>query len=289
MSKPNLVIRPARPGDRDRVLAFTANTWDGGDYINEVFDEWLRDAAGRFTVAELDNRPAAIGKLSDLGEGELWLEGLRVDPAYRKRGIGEALHQHLLDLAQTYGGRVLRYATGRDNAVSLLLGERTGFRRIGEYRWHAADASSECAPPERLTADDGPALASWLDSPLMQSVGGLYVRLWKWSRLSTARLQTHLEADEVFGLRAPSGWRAWSICVRVEDWDEASLCHLDGDDLESLVAMAQSMRRLAADAGCKSIAGFAPAPSSVADALLRAGYRHEDHAMVVLERSLEKR
>jgi GNAT superfamily N-acetyltransferase len=289
MSELNLVIRPARPGDRDRVLAFTANTWEGGDYIDDVFEEWLRDAAGRFTVAELDNQPVAIGKLTDQGEGELWLEGLRVDPAYRKRGIGEALHQHLLRLAQAYGGRALRYATGHGNVVSLMLGERTGFRRIGEYGWHAADASNECAPPERLTADDGPTLKSWLDSRLMQSVRGLYVSMWKWSRLSAARLQKHLEAGEVFGLRGPSGLRAWSICARVEDWDEASLYHLDGDDRESLEAIAQSMRRLAADAGCRSVAGFALASSPIADALLRAGYHHEDHTMVVLERSLDKR
>jgi hypothetical protein len=132
-------------------------------------------------------------------------------------------------------------------------------------------------------------LKSWLDSRLMQSVRGLYVRMWKWSRLSAARLQKHLEAGEVFGVRGPSGLRAWSICARVDDWDEASLYHLDGDDGESLAAMAQSMRRLAADAGCRSVAGFTPAPSPLADALLRAGYRQEDHTMVVLERPLDER
>jgi len=33
---PNTEIRPARPEDRDAVLAFTASTWEWGDYISYV-------------------------------------------------------------------------------------------------------------------------------------------------------------------------------------------------------------------------------------------------------------
>ena len=40
-------IRPARPEDREAVLAFCMHTWDWGDYIESVWDEWLHDPQGK--------------------------------------------------------------------------------------------------------------------------------------------------------------------------------------------------------------------------------------------------
>ncbi len=286
----NLIFRPARREDKPRVLDFTARTWDDGDYIQDVFDEWLADSRGRFTAVELDTadaalrgQPVAIGKLTDLGEGELWLEGLRVDPAHRRQGIGAALHNYHVDLARRLGGRVLRYATGHDNVVSRMFGERTGFRHIGSYRWHEADASLGFAPPVELTADNQSALQGWLDSPLVRSANGLYPRLWKWSKLSELRLIAHFQAGQVFGLRGDPDLRAWAICELKEDWDEALLHHIDGIDTASIVEMAQAMRHHAAATGRKTIEVFALDPSPLIDALRQAGYRGEDFKMVILE------
>jgi len=281
----NLIFRPVRAEDKPRVLEFTAHTWgeDDGDYIKEVFDDWLADPKGQFVAVEIDAQPVAIAKLTDMGDGELWLEGLRVDPAQRKQGIGQALHAYNIDLARRYGGRVLRYATGQDNTVSQTLGTRTGFQHVGNYRWHVAEASLEFAPPERLAPNDLPALRGWLASPLMRSARGLYPRLWKWGTLTESRLTAHLDAGQVFGLRSESGVRAWVIAETIEAWDEAQVHHLDGSDLASMVELARSMRRLAADAGRAKIEMAALDPSPIIEALREAGYRSEDFRMWILE------
>jgi len=279
----DLVFRPVRSEDKGRVLEFTAHTWDDGDYIHDVFDLWLSDTEGQFTAVELDGRVVAIAKLTDLGEGEVWLEGLRVDPAHRRKGIGEALHNYQVGLARQTGARILRYATGTENAASLMFGERTGFRRVCNNRWHAAEASAEFSPPTRLSLDDWPELQPGLDSPLVRSMHGLYPKMWKWSRLSESRLVRHLQAGEVFGLRGASGLRAWSICSLFEGWDEAQMHYLDGADHASLVELARSMRRHAADGGRGQIESFALDPSPLLDALRAAGYRTEDFTIVVLE------
>ncbi|MGH2592972.1 MAG: GNAT family N-acetyltransferase [Anaerolineae bacterium] len=282
-----LVFRPARSEDKPRVLGFTARTWDDGDYIVDVFDAWLADATGRFTAIELDGQVVAIGKLTDLGDGELWLEGLRVDPAHRQKGVGEALHNYHVDLAQRIGGRVLRYATGEDNVVSRMFGERTNFQHISSYRWSVADASTDFRPPERLTLNDLPMLRPCLDSPLMRSAHGLYQEAWKWRALSEARLKAHLEAGQVLGLRFESGLRAWSICSIEAGSEALPLHHLDGIDRSALVAMAQAMRRTAADASRKTIETFALEPSPLIGALGEAGYRVEDFTMIIFELQLK--
>ena len=124
-----LVFRPVRLDDKPRVLEFTVRTWDDGDYITDVFDEWLADPTGRFTAIELDGQVVAIGKLTDLGEGELWLEGLRVDPAHRRKGIGEALHAFNLRWGRRVlsgGAVVLLISDGWDRGDPALLGEEMG-------------------------------------------------------------------------------------------------------------------------------------------------------------------
>ena len=56
MNEPYLLgeylCRDARPEDKAEVLALTAHTWEFGDYIQYVFDDWLADPQGRFLVAE---------------------------------------------------------------------------------------------------------------------------------------------------------------------------------------------------------------------------------------------
>ena len=41
-----LIIRPARPEDRPAVERICAHTWEWGDYIPEVWEEWLADKRG---------------------------------------------------------------------------------------------------------------------------------------------------------------------------------------------------------------------------------------------------
>src|SRR5512145_2585096 len=124
----SLAFRPVRPEDKDRVVAFTLNTWgqDEDDYIKDVFDDWLADSRGEFTAAVLDGVVAGIAKLTDMGDDEWWLEGLRVDPAYRRMGIASEFNRYHVDLAKRLGGKVARYMTGGGNVGSQTIGTRAG-------------------------------------------------------------------------------------------------------------------------------------------------------------------
>src|SRR5947209_10972137 len=88
---PQLEVRPARPEDRDAVLAFCAHTWESGDYIEYVWDKWLHDPEGLLLVATSDGRPVGIDHLQMLNATDAWLEGLRVDPNYRHQAIAKAM------------------------------------------------------------------------------------------------------------------------------------------------------------------------------------------------------
>ena len=81
------MIRKATSADKKPVLEFCKNTFSWGDYIQDVWDYWLSE--GIFLVAE---------KLTPVGichavfsKGQVWIEGIRVNPDFRREGIASKL------------------------------------------------------------------------------------------------------------------------------------------------------------------------------------------------------
>jgi ribosomal protein S18 acetylase RimI-like enzyme len=136
-----LRIRAAQPGDRRAVRALCARIWSD-DYIPDLFDAWVRDRKGRFWVATLDRRVIGIAKLTLSSHREAWLHALRVDPAFRRRGVATALLQHRLDRARRLGARVARLDTAEDNIAVHRLMRRFGFHRLARVSHYSAQAAT---------------------------------------------------------------------------------------------------------------------------------------------------
>jgi RimJ/RimL family protein N-acetyltransferase len=284
-----LTFRSVRPEDKARVIAFTYNTWgdDEDDYIKDVFDEWLIDPRGEFTAAVLEGQVVGIAKLTDMGDDEWWFEGLRIDPAYRRRGLASEFNRYHVALAQQLGGKVIRYMTGGSNVGSQAIGARAGFRHIITYTAHLADAPHladtvhEFAPPMLLTSADLAALTRWIDSPLMRHLHGVYRNAWVAKTLTAAELRCVLEAQLVYGVKDGQGnLAAWAL-LRAEEYDDDSedsghrrlrVDHLDGD-MGAVTELARQIRTLAAARDRTEVsAGICDYPPLV-QAVVEAGYR----------------
>jgi ribosomal protein S18 acetylase RimI-like enzyme len=123
-------LRPMRAADKPVMLDIASRTWEGGDYLPSVFDDWLADGDGGFVAALLDDRVVGCGKLTFLTPGDAWLEGLRKDPAVSEGGLAEMVTRHLLRrLAGRPGLRSVRFSTYVCNERSIAVNERLGFRR----------------------------------------------------------------------------------------------------------------------------------------------------------------
>ena len=282
MTPDTLTFRPVRAEDKPRVLHFTRNTWgeDEGDYIQYVFDDWLADPRGEFTAAVVSGEVAGIAKLTDMGGGEWWFEGLRIDPAYRRRGIAREFNRYHVELAKRLGGKVVRYMTGAENEGSQAIGTQAGFQHIITYRAYLADASGEFAQPLLLTSDDSPALTRWITSPLMRQLHGVYRAAWTVKTLTEAEVQRALEAEIVYGLKdAADQLTAWAV-LRPAEYDEDSedgepqrlrIDHLDGE-MSAVAELARQLRALAAARKWPVVsAGIGDYPPLI-EALQAAGY-----------------
>jgi GNAT superfamily N-acetyltransferase len=240
-----VAVRRARPEDRDSVLAFASTTWDGWDYIPEAWPHWITASDGVLLVATAqgDDRPIALTRVALLAPEEGWLEGIRVDPSVRGRGVATSLQVAELAWAQAHDLRVLRYATGHANEASLKLGAHGGFTRLRDRRTYGnaeletAAHAAVAAPGPTTEADRRLAMLAKLSAeglvlaanapgaeieaawriierdPTFAAGGRLYeLRPWSLQELSGERFGAHARAGEV--LLAIDG-RAAAILPRV--------------------------------------------------------------------------
>ncbi|MCI4446630.1 MAG: GNAT family N-acetyltransferase, partial [Pyrobaculum sp.] len=92
-----LTFRKAEERDIPEIVAFTMDTWDWGDYIPQVIGRWIKE--GRAYVAVWGDRIAAVAAMVQVGRSA-YLQGLRVRPELRGRGVGEAMTRFLLEEAR---------------------------------------------------------------------------------------------------------------------------------------------------------------------------------------------
>ena len=102
-TRADLSIRPAQPADRPALEAIARQTWDGDDYLPRVLTNWFDDPHGGFFVALLRDQVIGAGKVTRFAEGEWWLEGLRIDPAYQGHGFARVLHHFLMNQSRWFG------------------------------------------------------------------------------------------------------------------------------------------------------------------------------------------
>jgi GNAT superfamily N-acetyltransferase len=129
----DLVIRPVRPADRERVVDLTRDIWDGHDYVPRVFDDWVSDSASAFQAIELDGIVVGLQRLRPYAPGLVWYEGLRVASSHRRQGLARHMVQSAIAQAREQDFREMRLATGNPGAAKLF--EEAGFVRLQDNRW----------------------------------------------------------------------------------------------------------------------------------------------------------
>ena len=216
-------VRPAREDDREAVLAFCARTWDDGDYIHYVWEDWLNDTSGALLVATLGGRPVGLAHLRMMSPDEGWIEGVRVDPEARRRGVARVLISRTLVTAHERGATVARYFTSSDNIASQQLFDRFGFVRVAEVLHFTADAlgaderEGEEIALTRAVEEDAERIWEWLErSNLAPLNGGLEIHEWAAQALSESRLRDHLAAGRVWTLDELGGLAALAVVEQVE-------------------------------------------------------------------------
>jgi ribosomal protein S18 acetylase RimI-like enzyme len=293
----DLIVRPARPEDRDAVLAFCSRIWDGHDYIKWVWDEWLQGEHGALLVAVAAGRPVGIVHVRMMSADEAWLEGIRVDPEERRAGIGRALTSKALVAARERGAVVARLMTGSTNTPSQGLIARFGFTRIAEMARYTAPAGEhdEAGADIRLITpgeQDFDRIWAWLEqSNLVPLNGGVVIVSWGARALTEPLLRSYLAAGQVYFVEELEtiGALALAAPVAAREGDPAVLQvhYLDGM-ADSIGRLGLALRARAADKGLAEVELWLPDLLILHDAMDGASYERADpdEAMWIYAREL---
>lgn len=289
-------IRPAQAEDRETVFAFCEHTWEWGDYIERVWDEWLNDPQGQLVVATDDGRPVGIAHLRMLNATDAWLEGLRVNPEYRGHGVGTALNLALQEEAMRRGATTVRLVTESDNTASLHIMPHVHMRQIGGFAPFKAtplrtqpthNDSSERT--QLATIDDLDDIIDYLNaSNVFPAIGGLYYVGFTAYVISDTLLEAHIAAQHVYLLRRWDRLDGLAIVEPRQEHDglRLSIGYIDGMTIEAISLIAYDLRRRAVESGAGIIYVYSPDLVLIRDGLAGIEYEWDGHVFYTFERGL---
>lgn len=225
----DIAIREAVPGDLPTLAAFTADTWENGDYIADAFPRWMESddpdtktvvavdlTAEPLSAAEVegvdpadvgdlpDDRPVGICQAVGLSDHEGWMQAMRVDPAYRGRGLSVAMNDAGFYWLSQTGRRVARNMVFSWNTGGLGTSRAGGYDPGTEFRWVKPEPDAEApeAAGDAGVVDPDPdaAWSFWTSSDARDDLRGLALdtgESWALSEVTRERLRDAAKDDRL--------------------------------------------------------------------------------------------
>lgn len=291
----SIEIRSAQASDQEAVFAFCAHTWSWGDYIEQVWDGWLTNPEGRLFVATVDHVPAGIVHIQMLPENESWLEGLCVNPVYRRQGIARALNEAAMAETMRRGATAIRLAVDSRNIASIQLSESMHMYRVGEFSLYMAPPfTTLTARPVQVatqlaTLADLDAIIDFLNtSNIFPLVGGLYYAKFTAYPMTAEFLKQKIQAQQVYLLRRWDRLDGLAIGEIRQENNEIrfSIGYIDGTAIEAISLIAYDLRRRISTMPAERVRVYAPNTVLLHDAFAGVEYEANPATFYTYERGL---
>lgn len=129
-------VTKASDKDKVKVLDFCKNTFSWGDYIANVWDYWL--AEGNLLVIHENNLPVAICHAPIFKEGkQVWIEGIRVNPNFRRKGCATQLVKEAEKIAKQHSCNTAYMLIESNNVNSLQLARKLNYENFQTWNFYS--------------------------------------------------------------------------------------------------------------------------------------------------------
>ena len=206
-------FRVATVHDKDYVLDFCKNTFSWGDYIDRVWDIWIREPDSIFLVAVVKEnnieKPVAISHAIIIPEKIGWIEGIRVDPKYRSQKLATNMSLHILDYARKNGALYSSAIVSINNEASKGLMEKLGFKVISKWSYLSIKPIALLPELKNLMIENSTTtkvanlneyqlILNFLNqSDIFKASGKKFVNSWRWYDLTEDRLKMMINNRQV--------------------------------------------------------------------------------------------
>lgn len=274
----NITIRRVHPHDKEAVIDIASRIWDGEDYIAEVFHEWVADSEGEFAAVCVDGKIAGFGKLTMLGPGKAWLEGLRVDVNMRGLGLGKKLTEYFLSRCRELNCSAIRMATYVENVESIHILQKYNFVRIAEFLvlyYHLNDGHTSQSFDNIIPLTDSEAVWSALDQRQLKTRKGFVSFDWLFQQLTPELVEQLIAENSIYGIVSAEGIEAIIIISdRHSRYQTLNISYIQGEKHYSqLIDFALHQAR---DKGYRSVMTMCPADNELRQVLFAKGFESFD-------------
>jgi GNAT superfamily N-acetyltransferase len=288
MTDTGVRVRPATERDTAAMLAITRDVWEGHDYVPYVWQEWLTDARGYLSVAEIERTVLGLMHIAVQDDGTAWAEGIRVRDDVQARGIGGALLQDGIAWVRAAGLPRLRLSTYGANPSSNRLARKAGLVEVARFRALSctAPAAASHAPTVRPAfPSDFEVVWNFLHpGGDRRSDHQMYTEGWTAYSLTRERVALLLATQAVL-LSGDGSLDGMAIATANTKRPVLRLGFVAGT-LETKVALTRSLMAYALRAGYRQCRAIVPADGETLQALGAAGLGSEStDEMVVYETS----
>lgn len=206
-------FRVATVHDKDYVLDFCKNTFSWGDYIDRVWDIWIREPDSILLVAVVKEnnieKPIAISHGILIPEKIGWIEGIRVDPKYRYQKLATNMSLHILDYARKNGALYSSAIVSINNEPSKGLMKKLGFKVISKWSYLSIKPIALLPELNNFTIDNSTTtkvanlneyqqILNFLNqSDIFKASGKKFVNSWRWYDLTEDRLKRMINNGQV--------------------------------------------------------------------------------------------
>lgn len=267
------------------MFEFTKFIWDGHDYVQFAWGEWLADPHGLLAVAEYGGHCVGLAKVSLSAPGQWWLHGFRVDPNFQGLKIGSLIHNYVDEWWLEHGDGVARLMTSSKRVKVHHLAEKLGYQKALEMKELEAPALDEpCDSFQSVGADEiSAAMEFTLASSQLISAHGLFDVGWDTMQLTEDILASIQRRGNAYWWRAHKGL----LLVWDDDNDEGDVLGvgLPACPPEDFPNLLRDIRRLANQRGDVGVFWIVPLTADILSAAEMAGYiPHKSHDVFLYEK-----
>ena len=131
-------VQQASQLDKDKIVEFCKNTFSWGDYIDQIWDYWVSE--GNLLVIHENNLPIAMSHASfDVKNQNLWIEGIRVNPNYRRKKYATNLVHHCETTAGEKKFMTAQMLIENTNSNSIHLAKKLGYTNKETWNFYTLD------------------------------------------------------------------------------------------------------------------------------------------------------
>ncbi|MFB5621239.1 MAG: GNAT family N-acetyltransferase [Nitrosopumilus sp.] len=157
-------IRDANNLDKIPILKFCKNTFSWGDYIEHVWDYWLSE--GNLFLAQ-NQYPVGICH-AVYSKDQIWIEGIRIDPKYRRHNIASKLVKHAETIGMKKNLSFSFMLIDTENSESLCMANSLNYNIFQTWNFYSLEP--------KINSNHNVTFVKSLNLKLYSH----YVKSWRW-------------------------------------------------------------------------------------------------------------